>query len=245
MFRVIPALCFLFLTFSEVNGDDSLYKFEGILGQPVKEINNMNVNGKAFIPYNPVVVEIGSHEGNGLSYFVDAYPYGKIYAFEPRPNAYRILKKKFQEKKNVTVLNCAVGAKSEKVKLYIPLDDMLNSSLLKSFEDFHNHAVLEVSCVNLREWCFENHIDHIDFLRLDTNGTEFQIIQSAPDIIDQVTVIVTKTYFHKPRKGMVPYHILKSFLEEKGFEMLSHWYKEGCEGEATFIRKEIYDAMFR
>jgi hypothetical protein len=30
-----------------------------------------------------------------------------------------------------------------------------------------------------------------------------------------------------------------------GFELLSHWYEEGLRGEATFVRKVLYDSLFR
>ena len=54
-----------------------------------------------------------------------------------------------------------------------------------------------------------------------------------------------KTNFSPFRMGTTQYADLKNFLEQQGFELLSHWYREGIQGEATFVRKHLYDSLFR
>ncbi len=80
---------------------------------------------------------------------------------------------------------------------------------------------------------------------MDVEGFELQILQSCPEILKTVFVICTKTNFAKFREGTTIFPLLKAFLESQGFEMLSHWYLEGLQGEAIFVKKYMYDALFR
>lgn len=233
-----------------LQAENSSFKFEGVLGSPVEVINNMNTYVPAFVPYNPIIVEVGAYEGKGTAGLSSSFPYGKIFAFEPNPSAYAKLQEKIQSLKNVSAVNLAVSTSNGIVKMYMDMEgnDSQYSLLPLSKPPeriLYKDAEIEVPSITLEEWCKQNSISHIEFLRLDAGGFEFQILRSSPEILKTVLVIVTKTYFHKPRKSISSYYILKRFLETNGFELLAHWYQEGQEGEATFVRKYMYDSLFR
>lgn len=232
--------CFTLIALSICNLQalDSSFKFEGILGAAVESIYNMNSNAQSFIPYNPVIVEIGAYEGAGTYALAHTYPYGKIFAFEPHPQAYDQLVKKVGFLKNVSVINLAVSNIKGMSSLY---GEGPTASLLP----IQNEQPQIVPTCILDDWSKEQGIEHIDFLRLDAQGHEWKILQSAPNILKTVIVIITKTYMKPSIPSILPYSILKKQLENAGFELLSHWYQEGKEGEATFIRKYMYDALFR
>lgn len=218
---------------------DPSYKFEGILGAPVENIQNLNCNAQAFIPYNPVIVEIGAFEGAGTFSLGASYPYGKVFAFEPQPEAYANLVEKTRPLRNVSTFNLALSTVKGTAKLHGGGD---RASLVQ----FHRKDnQIDVPTVVLDDWCREQGIDHIDFLRLDAGGLEWQILESSPRILKDVIVIVVKTYLHPSHRSILSYAVLKRQLENRGFELLSHWYKDGQEGEATFIQRYMYDALFR
>jgi FkbM family methyltransferase len=217
------------------------YKFEGVLGSPIEHINNMNANIQGFLPYNPVVIEIGAYTGGGTEGLSNGLPYGKIFAFEPNPKAYNELVERTVGRNNVFPINLAVNTFNGSARLY---GKDAEFSLLRA-PTKHKQAVLNVPCVILDDWCKANEIDHVDCLRLDAGGFESQILQSSPEIFNSVLVIVTKTYFTASNPSVVLYPKLKALLEKKGFELLSHWYQEGKQGEATFVRKYFYDSIFR
>lgn len=229
----------LLLLAAHVAAEESPFKFEGILGSPVTNIDNMNSYAKSFIPYNPIIVEIGAYEGKGTLNLAQTYPYGRIYAFEPNPNAYNVLLENTQSFKNVSVLNMAVNTFNGYAALW---GNDRKASLLPLQK---KTTYIDVPCVSLDHWCEENLIQHIDFLRLDAGGLEWQILQSSPIILDTVLVIVTKTHMYPSRQSILSFTLLRRLLENEGFELIAHWYEEGNEGEATFIRKYIYDSLFR
>ena len=227
----------LLATYS-LHAHDPLFKFEGVLGNAVENIQNMNSNATAFLPYNPVIVEIGAFEGMGTLSLGSTYPYGAIFAFEPHPISYVHLLEKTHSLKNVSVIHSAVSIWNGTATLY---GNGPAASLLPQ----NGKSRVDVPVVVLDDWCRQHGIDHIHFLRLDAGGLEWQIVESSPNILKEVIVIVTKTYMNSSSSSILPYPILKKRLENEGFELLSHWYQEGKEGEATFIRKYMYDALFR
>lgn len=217
---------------------DSVYKFEGVLGNVVENIRNMNSNAQSFLNYKPIIVEIGAFEGEGTIRLSSTYPYGKIFAFESHPTAYAHLVEKTHLLKNVSTIYGAVSTWNGTATLY---GDGPAASLLPQKDG----SRMDVPSILLDDWCKQEEIDHIDFLRLDAGGLEWQIIESSPNILKEVIVIVTKTYMNPSDCSIPSYPILKKRLENEGFELLSHWYQEGKEGEATFIRKYMYDSLFR
>lgn len=217
---------------------DSSFKFEGILGSAVENIQNMNSYAHSFLPYNPIIVEIGAFEGAGTISLSSTYPYGTVFAFEPHPIAYGHLIENTRSLKNVVVIHSAVSTQNRTKKLY---GNGPTASLIPQKQK----TQVGVPVVILDDWCKNLGIDHIDFLRLDAGGLEWPIIESSPNILKTVIVIVTKTNMDSAQSLVLPYSILKTQLENKGFELLSHWYQEGKEGEATFVRKYMYNSIFR
>lgn len=237
---------FLFLILLKGQIESSLCKFEGILGNPVENINNMHSNARAFLPYNPVIFEIGAYKGEGTLSLAGDFPHAKIIAFEPHPRSYAALAEKVRAYTHVLPVNLAMNTFNGKASLYVYREDDVTATLLNPCNRFDKTqpSSIEVSCAVLDDWCAQNGIGRIDFLRLDAEGFEYHILRSSPKALKTVLVILTKTYFHKLRSSFVPYEYLKKFLYDNGFILLSHWYKDGEGGEAMFIRKIMYDSVF-
>jgi FkbM family methyltransferase len=217
---------------------DGSFKFEGILGSPVEDITNMNSFAQWFLPYNPVVVEIGASAGLGSLRLGQSYPYGTVFVFEPQLKLYLDLVENMKLFNNVFPVNLAVSNVSGDVALW---GEGINASQIP----FLGAKKINVPGVVLDQWCKQNDIDHIDFLRLDVGGMEGFILASSPEIIKTILVIVTKTYLQPANSTIYSFAQIKQFLEMQGFELLGHWYQEGKEGEATFVRRYMYDALFR
>lgn len=233
-------------------------KFEGIFGQPQEEISNLIANVHYFIPYNPVIVEVGGYEGEHTRHLAEAHPDGRVIVFEPNPRAFQSLLGNTAELTNVTAVNCALSTYEGIAKLHLNHGVYCNdpslekwSSLLEGFclgTDRFNcfrGPTIEVPCVVLDEWCKSHEIDHIDFLQLDVEGFELQILKSSPEILKTVQVLHTKTNLSQFRRETTSFRQLWAFLEANGFTLLSHWYREGLQGEATFVQTKIYDSIFR
>jgi FkbM family methyltransferase len=118
------------------------------------------------------------------------------------------------------------------------------SSLLKPSPEMEVHyqgPELGVECVVLDDWCHQNGVDHIDYLRLDVQGSELQVLQSSPQILSGVKVIDVATNFFPFRIGTTMYQDLNEFLTTSGFTLISHCYREKLEGNALYINDHFFD----
>src|SRR5205085_123552 len=53
-------------------------------------------------------------------------------------------------------------------------------------------------------------------------------------------VIFVDTFFFPYRIDMTYYHELNLFLQDSGFRCLAHWYQEGIQGNAIFVREDFF-----
>lgn len=248
----ISTLLFAINVFLSSSIYSDLYRFEGEFedynSRPLELISK-------FIPENPNILEAGGHYGTDTIKMAQQWPKGQIYSFEPNPNAFKILSEATQNLTNVNIFNLALNDYNGTAILNVcygttgdqPIFEGA-SSLLDASPEMEIHyqgPKVEVSCVRLEDWCKKNGIFHIDFMWLDLEGIELQILKSAKKILKNTKVIYTETNFYPFRKGTTQYKDLKNFLEKNGFVLLAHWYHEGYQGNAIFIKKTVYQNFLK
>jgi FkbM family methyltransferase len=219
-------------------------KFEGVLGGRVDTIDNLNQDARPFLPYDPVIVEVGAYEGAGTAGLAEAYPYARIFACEPNPRAFAVLAERVRAFPHVRTVASAFGSWSGPATLSLGRGDQDREASLVPTGGPCARSV-NVACRTLDEWCAHERIARVHFLRLDAGGLELQILQRARGVLARSLVVVTRTHLRPPSSAVVSYRTLRPFLEWAGFELVSHWYEDGREGEATFVRRDLYDSLFR
>jgi len=204
-----------------------------------------------YIPSNPVVFEVGAKDGEDSAKLANVWPKGKIVSFEANPSQFAKYLEKAQLNPNMYGYNLAVNTYNGTAKFYLCWGSNGNdpifegaSSLLEASEAQKIHyqgPEIIVPCVIFDDWCRENQIDFVDFMWLDIEGFEMQFMKSSPTILKTVKVIQTETNFFDFRKGTTQFRKLKPFLENEGFQLVAHWYYEGLQGDAIFVRKELIE----
>ena len=123
-----------------------------------------------------VVVDIGFNYGI-FSLGAIMKKASKIYGFEPNKNIYGKLKD-YPRKDIVEIFNLAVSDKNETLTFYEG-DNTLGSSIYDKVVDYKESY--EVECVNFYDFIQSRGINKIDFLKVDCEGTEYQVFDSIPD----------------------------------------------------------------
>lgn len=208
------------------------------------------------LPYNPIFIEIGAYYGADTCRAAQIWPKSKVYAFEPNPRAFKWLEKTIKELQleNIKTYNLAVSNYNGSATLYLshgPRGDDISyehqSSLLppsKMMEIEYQGPYMDVPCVILDDWCHQNQINHVDVLRVETEGLELQILQSSPRILKTAKVVIVQSFFSLLRQDMTNYFNLKDLLVRSGFVPLAHWYIQGMRGTAVYVSNELFDAYF-
>lgn len=201
----------------------------------------------SLLPENPEVFEVGAYDGKDSVRLASKWPDGHVISFEANPHRFVEYEEKASHYPNMQGYNLAVNTYNGTADFYLcwgtgGTDPQFEgaSSLLPASEAMKQHymgPIITVPCVVLDDWCKEQHIDHFDFLWLDLEGFELPFLKSSPQILNTVKVIYTETNFFAFRNGMTQFASLKKFLESQGFRPIAHWYREGVQGDALFIRK--------
>lgn len=139
-------------------------------------------NGVCNIKQGDVVVDCGGNVGIFASYANDLGA-SRVLSFEPFINNFEINKK---NNPTLEVFNLAVSNKSNETieLLYTETGNGGHSIMQSELErdpGHFEHKNLYVKTITLDDIIAENFIDHIDFLKVDTEGAELLIFQGLSD----------------------------------------------------------------
>lgn len=127
-------------------------------------------------------VDAGANIGNHTLYFSKYYK--KVFAFEPMPDTYDLLRVNTKEASNVEALNIGLSSHSHLAQLNICRNNMGASKI----SDSSRGASIEISCVSLDEVI--PHDCLISLIKLDVEGHELEVLQGAESTIDKNRPII-------------------------------------------------------
>ena len=83
------------------------------------------------------------------------------------------------------------------------------------------NEIIEVQTVTLDDWAQENNIDHVDFMWLDMQGVELDVLKASPKILGQTKAIYCEVEFIEAYEGQPLYGDVKSWLQQQGFSIVA------------------------
>lgn len=170
-----------------------------------------------------IIVDIGAHKGY-FSIFAakNLSKNSEIIAYEPSKENFDILNENLKDNNihNVKTLN--IGIYSEKKEMELHISKSENNSI---FGDYTNHLKgfnidsEKANFITLDDIFIENNITHIDFLKLDSEGSEYPIIfNSSINTLKKIKVISLE--FHDLKKPEYTGIELVKFLETNNFKIV-------------------------
>lgn len=173
--------------------------------------------GEKLIMPGDVVVDIGSHIG---SFCIYAASFGAaVIAYEPTTINFDLLSK------NVDINGYPVTIYKKAVRRYCGSDVIFIRPFNYGGTSFFNSPTQNpefrevVDFVDLKTVFEENHLDHIDFLKLDCEDSELEILQSSIDLLPQISRIAIEWVTQKRRNAIK--ELLSDYnLHEKGNETM-------------------------
>jgi len=129
-----------------------------------------------------VVIDCGGNIGIFTSYALDMGA-SRVLSFEPFNDNFELNKK---NNPNAQVFNLAVSNKSDElVELFYTDSSNGGHSIIESEmenkSDHYQHKNLFIKTITLDDIILQNFIDHIDFLKVDTEGSEINILNGLSD----------------------------------------------------------------
>ena len=160
-----------------------------------------------------IVLDIGAHIGSFTIYAARKCKNGRIYAVEPVKDNFDLLCEniRLNNLSNVIPINAALGASETQKQIF--LNDLITASLV-----WQSTGKTEwVKVITLDTLFNDHHLDRIDFLKMDCEGSEFDILMNAnKETIGKIFRIALEFHNIGPSKNAVA---LSNFLRELGFQV--------------------------
>lgn len=171
----------------------------------------------------PVVFDVGANQGNYTSDVLAVNPSARIFGFEPHPVTFARLSERLAPR-GVEVINAACGRAEGEMKLYdFAADGSERASLYQGvIEQLHHKQAREytVRILDLDTFASERGVDHIDLLKIDTEGHELEVLAGATRLLREGRVravqlefnemnVISRTYFRDFRAVLEGYDLYR------------------------------------
>lgn len=196
--------------------------------------------------------DVGAHHGESIRLFSKNFNIKNLYSFEPSVDNFLILKnnlkklKKMFSKTDIKIENFAFG--SENKSLIMKHMSESSSSTIndidvkskyfkkKSFflykkknQDFFKEE--KIIQKKISDYIFENKILNIDFLKIDTEGYEFNVLRGFGNDLSKVSLIMFEHHYHNMIIKKYKFRDINNMLVKNNFRQL---YKSKMPFRKTF-----------
>lgn len=202
---------------------------------------------------DPVVLEIGACDGGDTERFLREFRDIRIYCFEPDPRNLAILKRSIKDDRCVIVEAAVSNKDGEAIlhmstgwprplprwvqllglsKAYISLrgkEWTASSSIMESVPCSQDYPwltfdrVARVKTAKLDTWVKEENIVHVDFIWVDVQGAEGQVIEGAVDTLKMTNFVFTEYGATSTYPEAMTREQTIEMMKEHGFELIPEY----------------------
>ncbi len=186
-----------------------------------------------FFPFyeRACIVDIGAHCGY-FSLFAsqNLHSDSRIIAIEPELGNFKLLQSNLKTSKfqNIEPMNLAIAGSDGEMNLY--LGSSINHSLVSNYAlNEKNPQGQKVKTMTLSSLFSEKKLTHVDFLKMDCEGAEYEIIDSTPnDLFDRITTISME--FHDLKNEHSTGNVLRKKFISLGFSIVKFKHERTTRG---------------
>jgi FkbM family methyltransferase len=216
---------------------------------------------KGFTKFN-LLMDVGAHQGESIELFSRNFTIKKIISFEASPINFKLLRNKIgtsNQNYNNTLLvieNIALGAENKTTE-FKQFNESSSSTIKKINEEskyykrkfrlinFFNkkkvYQKLQIKVIKLKDYIVQQNIGKIDFLKIDTEGYEYEILLGLEDKIEFVNTIMFEHHYDNMIKKGYTFSDINKLLVKNNFKKI---YKSRMPFRKTFeyiyVRREVY-----
>jgi FkbM family methyltransferase len=165
---------------------------------------------------NRVMLDVGANTGEYSQALCLSFPNARIYALEPMPGAFAQLERRVGHRVQCHQLGLSdVPAQNVSIYDYADGNGSAHASLFKDvLVDLHKSKGLskfEIELTTLDNFCSANSISAIDFLKVDTEGCEMQVLRGAKQMLDLGAIRLIQFEFNE--MNVIARVFLRDFYE--------------------------------
>jgi FkbM family methyltransferase len=165
-----------------------------------------------------IVFDVGANVGLNAGLYLQKFPGSRIYCFEPVTNTFLQLQKNLKGEERINCYRLALGSSKRKGTMVLHgSDNRLFFILDQSRESLmsHNPPTETVDIITLDDFCKAKGINHINYLKIDTEGGDLDVLKGAMHMLTRqnVDIVQVEAGMNPGNNSHVPFETLKAFLE--------------------------------
>lgn len=166
---------------------------------------------------NHIIIDIGAHIGCFSLLVSSKVQKGKVYAFEPAVETYRVLQRNIEGNrlKNINSYRLAVAQRTGTATLYHDMQTgNWGNSITKALSDIEE----TVQTITLKSFVENENLKKVHFVKFNCEGAEFEILLNTPkDILQRIETMLI--LYHEELVTGVDYKTLVKYLSDAGFRI--------------------------
>lgn len=218
-----------------VSEDDSLdvyghafYPSQGNFGELVELLSQVCIldqyEAHEYLKDDSVVIDAGANIGSFSVFASNLKKNLTIYPFEPVKKTFEVLKKNVSPYKNIFPQHMGLGDVASRKKIFFSKDATVGSSFedsngsersVASFDELSE----EVDISTIDGFVKENGLPKVDFIKIDTEGYEANILKGAKETIKRFRPIITMSAYHKKEDRELLPQIIKSIRPDYEYKL--------------------------
>ena len=210
---------------------------------PFYDMQKLSVSDK------PVIFDVGANIGQTVKNFTRIFRQCSVHAFEPSRVTFHSLENNTRsfragrDVRDVIVNNCALGSTCG-TQTFIENSHPDMSSFLEPSRDCWGEITAEsrVEVNTVDAYCHKQGIDHIDILKTDTQGFDFEVLKGSQRLLDgnRIHMIYMEIIFSDMYTDQPSFEVIYQFLMDNRFRLVSfydfhHTHKLASWCEALFV----------
>jgi FkbM family methyltransferase len=154
------------------------------------------------LPNNPkTIVDLGANIGFASIFFAMKYPEALIHSVEPFSSNFALLKKNVCDYARIITHQCAIMSEDNRVVLASNKQGCPENACQFKFAQGNEHREPEcfsgdeyIPCFSLENFLNRHEVDHVDILKMDIEGHENDVFQSADTWMPRCDVILVESH---------------------------------------------------
>ena len=179
-------------------------------------------------------IDVGAYKGTYTDLILNNFKPKKILMFEPQEEIFNFLKKKYSDNKDIYLFNKALSNENKPARFNFNKHNLTSS--LSSLDPDNSYLKLKaklfgttskgmiidtktIQTTTLFSILEKENIENIDFLKIDTEGHELEVLQGMKEKINKVKRILVEFHIDEIYISYNP-EILHQFLISNKFELI-------------------------
>lgn len=170
------------------------------------------LKSRGFAPRH--IMDIGASHGPWTSTALTQWPASRYTLFEPLREHAETLNNLRATHPGITWFPLALGSRKTDLPISVYPDHLDAASLA-----YGGPGSRKVTVERLDDLLSDGRTTPADFIKIDVQGFEFEVLKGAQKMIDQTQVMIIETYFFRFAPGMSLFHEMIEHMHSQGFRV--------------------------